>query len=65
MNLNLQLKEIVEARGIKQTYICKNTGMSADSVSRILRGERKITGEELLTICELLDIDPRTLLQTA
>lgn len=65
MDLNLQLKEIIEARGIKQAYICKNTGMTPDSVSRILRGERKITGEELLAICELLDIDPRILRKTA
>ena len=38
MDLNLQLKEIIEARGITQAYICKNTGMTPDSVSRILRG---------------------------
>ena len=65
MWLNLRLKEIVESRGIKQSYICEKTGMSADAVSRILNGTRKITGEELLNLCELLDVDPRSLRKAA
>lgn len=65
MNINLRLKEIVESKGIKQVYICENTGWSADTVSRILKGTRKITGEELLTLCDLLDVDPRSLRKTA
>lgn len=65
MNINLRLKEIVESRGIKQVYICEKTGWSADTVSRILNGTRKITGEELLTLCDLFDVDPRNLRKTA
>lgn len=65
MDINLRLKEIVEGRGIKQVYICEKTGWSADTVSRILNGARKITGEELLTLCDLLDVDPRSLRKTA
>lgn len=61
MGLNLQIKEIIEDRGIKQSYISKKTGLSTDIVSRILNGTRKMTGEELLLICDLLDIDPRKL----
>lgn len=60
-DINSRLKSIIESRGIKQSYICEMTGMSADSVSRILRSTRKITGDELLDLCELLKIDPRTL----
>lgn len=65
MSINLRLKEIVESRGIKQSFICEKTGMTTDAVSRILNGTRKITGEELLSICELLEIDPRILRKTA
>lgn len=61
MGINLRLREIIESRGIKQTYICEKTGMTADAVSRILNGTRKITGEELLNLCELLEVDPRSL----
>lgn len=61
MSINQQIKEIVESKGIKQSYICQKTGMTPDAVSRILNGARKITGEELLLLCDLLDIDPRQL----
>lgn len=65
MDINLRIKEIVESRGIKQVYICEKTGWTADAVSRILNGTRKITGEELLILCDLLDVDPRSLRKTA
>ena len=64
-SINLRLKEIIESRGIKQSYISEQIGMTTDAISRILKGTRKITGEELLNICDLLDIDPRSLRKTA
>lgn len=65
MYLNQRLREIIESRGIKQSHICETIGMTADALSRILNGTRKITGEELLRLCEYLDIDPRSLRQSA
>ena len=65
MFLNLRLKEIIESRGIKQAYICEKIGMTADALSRIRNCTRKITGEELLKLCDFLDIDPRSLRQSA
>lgn len=65
MSLNQRLREIIEGRGIKQSYICERIGMTADALSRILNGTRKITGEELLSLCDLLEIDPRVLRQSA
>lgn len=65
MFLNLRLKEIIESRGIKQAYICEKIGITADALSRILNCTRKITGEELLKLCDFLDIDPRSLRQSA
>ena len=64
-SINLRLKEIIESRVIKQSYISEQIGMTTDAISRILNGTRKITGEELLNICDLLDIDPRSLRKTA
>lgn len=65
MNINLKMKEIVESRGLKQSYICQVTGMTADCISRILNGTRKITAEEFLTLCEVLNIDPNLFRKTA
>lgn len=65
MTINLKLKDILEERGIKQSYLCEKTGLSADSVSRILKGVRKISAEEFLIICEVLKLDPRIFKKSA
>lgn len=59
MSINERLKQFLEERGIKQSYLVKKTNMTADAISRILAGKRKITAEELLLICEALHVDPR------
>lgn len=65
MNINMQLKQIVEKRGIKQSYLCKQTGLSRDCISRILNSTRKITAEEFLNICYALELDPRSFKKSA
>lgn len=62
MIINERLREYVESNGIKQSFLCNETGLSSDTISRILLSKRKITGEELLLICEALNIDPRSLM---
>ncbi len=59
MGVNARLKEYVEQKGIKQSFLCKTTGMSADSISRILNSSRKISADEFLNICSALNVDPR------
>lgn len=59
MTVNEKLKKIVEEKGIKQSYLCEHTGMTADAVSRILNSNRKVTAEKFLGICQVLDVDPR------
>lgn len=65
MNINLQLKEIVDKKGLKQSYLCEKTGMTADCISRILNSTRKITAEEFLCLCDVLGVDPREFKKTA
>lgn len=65
LKINIKLKEIIERRGIKQIFICQKTGMTADTISRIINNTRKMTAEEFLNICEALGIDPNEFRQTA
>ena len=34
MTVNEKLKKIVEEKGLKQSYLCEHTGMTADAISR-------------------------------
>lgn len=58
MSINEQLNKYVEENGIKQAYIAKSTGLSCDTVSKILNGNRRILADEFLLICTTLKIDP-------
>lgn len=58
MKINRLFAKIIEDRGIKQLYIAEKTGMTPDVVSKILRGERKLSAEEFLMFCDVLDVSP-------
>ena len=48
MYINEKLNQYVTAKGIKQIYISQATGISADIISKILQGKRKIMADEFL-----------------
>lgn len=58
MNINERLNIYVNENGIKQAYIAKKTGLSTDTISKILNGNRRILANEFLQICSVLNIDP-------
>ena len=58
MYINEKLNQYVTAKGIKQIYISQATGISADIISKILQGKRKIMADEFLEICSALNINP-------
>lgn len=58
MNINERLNTYVNENGIKQAYIAKKTGLSTDTISKILNGNRRILANEFLQICSVLNIDP-------
>lgn len=57
MRTNEILRKYLTDRGIKQTYVAEKTGYSEDMISKILGGKRRMTADELLTICEKLHIN--------
>lgn len=65
MNINMKIAQIVTERGIKQTYIAEKTGWSNDKVSKMLRGALKMTAEDFLTLCAVLDLNPSDFRATA
>ena len=58
MSINERLNEYVTENGIKQIHIAQKTGLSPDTVSKILNNNRRILADEFLLICTALEIDP-------
>lgn len=59
MTINEKLAEIINAKGLKQSFVAEKTGIKADAVSRILANKRSIQADEFLKLCELLEVNPR------
>lgn len=58
MSINERLSVYVSENGIKQVYIAQKTGLTPDTVSKMLNGSRRILADEFLLICNALNIDP-------
>ncbi|MBE6904336.1 MAG: helix-turn-helix transcriptional regulator [Ruminococcaceae bacterium] len=58
MKIKEQLNTYISENGIKQIYIAQKTGLTADTVSKMLNGSRRILADEFLLICNALNIDP-------
>jgi transcriptional regulator with XRE-family HTH domain len=46
----------VKKNGIKQKFIADNIGLSPSAVSQLLNGDREISAEEYINICNLFNV---------
>lgn len=58
MTINEKLDDYIKSKGIKQKVVADRAQLSADTLSKILRNERKLMADEFLRICVVLDVDP-------
>ncbi len=65
MSLSARIKAYLDDNGIKTSFLVENTGLSRIAVDGIVSGKRKITAEEFLCICDVLNVDPRIFKATA
>lgn len=57
MNVANRLQEIIHDSGVSYTYIAKKTGITTNAISRSLSGKRRLSAEELVAICSVMQID--------
>lgn len=55
-----RIKAYIEERGIKQCAVAKAAGMTDDAISRVLKGQRKLTADEFIKICRFLRVPADT-----
>ncbi len=54
--IKMFLKKAIENRGIKLSYIAGKIGISADLLSKTINGTRRLTADEFLKICKVLNV---------
>ena len=58
-----RIKEVLEERGIKQTWLADKLGKSYNMVNGYVQNRRQPSIEVLYQIAELLDVNPSALLK--
>lgn len=53
--LGLKIRDYMDNKGIKQTFLAEKTGLSLQAINTILNGSRKIEANEYYEICKALD----------
>lgn len=53
-----RIKDIIDSRGIKYTFIAEKTGMPVDRISKLLNRQRRMLADEMLSICGVIGINP-------
>lgn len=53
--LGLKIRDYMDNKGIKQTFLAEKTGLSLQAINTILNGSRKIEANEYFEICKALD----------
>lgn len=51
-----KIRKYIEDNGISQTVLSRKTGMTKQAMSTSLRGLRKLTAEEYVSICDALGV---------
>jgi transcriptional regulator with XRE-family HTH domain len=57
-----RIKEVLEQKGISQTWLAKQTGKSYNTVNEYSRNVRQPSLEDLYKIAEILDVEVKELL---
>jgi len=62
---NQKLKCCIKERDVKQEYLAHKIGIAQNTMSKKLNGQIRITAEEFLYICHLLNLDPNLFMKYA
>lgn len=58
----MRLKGFVSMHNLSQKLISMDAGMTAAKVSQLLSGKRRLTVADFLTLCGVVGLDPRDVL---
>ncbi len=64
-NINSQIKEIINDKGLKMTKVSSATGIDYQRLNRIFNQNSPMLATELIAMCSFLEIDPMTFKRVA
>lgn len=59
------IKKLIEMKGFKKKAIAEKMGYSENQFSALLNGRRKVSLEDIIQICNLLEVEPNDIINIA
>lgn len=59
MAINERIRAYIKSKGWKQSYIAEKSGITANQLSCILNGKRRISATEYFDLCEAMGVNPK------
>lgn len=53
-----EIRAYIEEHGLKQKAVAEKAGLSKQAMSESMRGTRRLTAEEYMSICRALNVSP-------
>ena len=57
MSVSQRLSQIIDEKGVTYTFLSKKTGIPVNAISGSMLGKRRLTADEFVRICIVLNID--------
>lgn len=64
MLVHEKVKQYLEERGIRQSFIAEKCSMSATTFNAMMNGKRKMYAEDLRAICYALEVSPERFVES-
>ncbi len=58
------LRELINSKGVKYSFISEKTGIPVNQISRSLMGKRRLPADEMVAICNAIGVDIGELLRS-
>lgn len=56
MKLQAAINEYLQSKGITQSSVAERTGITTNALNLALNGKRKLTADEYIKICDVLEV---------
>lgn len=64
-SINIQLKKIINEKGLKFTKVAEATEIDYQRLNRLFNQDALMSASELIILCDFLDIDPNIFKKSA
>ncbi len=58
MEANKKINDYLKEHGISQAFLAEKLGISSTRMSMMLNAKRKMTADDLIKICKILQVSP-------